>query len=449
LSDQVKKILVVEDDDVFRGLVVKTLKKLKHELFEASNGKDAKELLLLEKIDLVISDIQMPHVSGLDLLNWIKTERPIPVILMTGFSKALETREAHEVGADDFLAKPFREAQLFELVTKYLGEKIEPPAPPVDLDPEFCRVSIADFISEKATEYNIFIRISNTKYIKIAHSGGKISDERIKAYQDKGIQHVYVKREDFSKIVGFNLGIARVVGHADHISQAKKLTFMKHAGNLILENVFVNGVDKGSVQYAKDFIETSMGVMTDDPELFGVLDILSNHADFVYAHSLGVSAFAVMIGRELGWHSAPVLFRLSMGGLFHDIGKKEIEKQLLEKPRVQLTQQERGKIESHPTRGKEILQSMKTVPSEVIAIVYEHHEDALGQGFPRGIGPLEIHPLAKVVHVANIFCEYAVKYRADMQPISPLEAIAMMEGTNEKRFDKAAFGALKKLIAKR
>jgi putative nucleotidyltransferase with HDIG domain len=446
LSNSIR-ILLVEDDDLFRATILRSLVKKQFSVSEASNGKIAREMLLQQTFDLVLSDIQMPHFSGLDLLEWIKKKQPLPVILMTGFSQALETQKAHEAGADDFLAKPFKEADLMEVVRRHTGvvEEASPPPAPVDLDKDFCKVSVEEFLSAKETLHNIYIRISKYKYIKIAHKGGKISEERIKAYKDKGVHFVFVAKEDFARIVGFNLKVARAVSQSS-LAVDKKINFMKHTGELILENAFVQGVNTELFNEAKDFIETSMDILTEDEELFTILDILSTHADFLYAHSLGVSSFSVMIGRELGWHSGPVLFRLTMGGLFHDIGKKEISKETLEKSRPLLTQAERTIIETHPTRGKEILEALKSIPTEVIEIAYQHHEDPIGLGFPRGIGKREIHPLAKVVQVANIFCEYAVKSRADVEPMIATDAIATMERLKSDRMDKEAFAALKRIF---
>jgi len=198
---------------------------------------------------------------------------------------------------------------------------------------------------------------------------------------------------------------------------------------------------------SKMFLETSLDVLTEDQNIFTVLSVLGSHSDFLYAHSLGVSTFSVMIAREMGWTSSPVLFKLAMGGLFHDIGKKEVEREILEKPRIELSPKERSQIESHSTRGKEILETLGNIPSDVIEIAYQHHEDMMGQGFPQGLTKVEIHPLAKVVQAANIFCEYAVKCRPDVQPISGLEAIAQMDKLKKHLLDKECFEALKRIFS--
>ncbi len=288
--------------------------------------------------------------------------------------------------------------------------------------------------------------MTNTKYIRIAHQGGKISADRIQAFQAKGLHYVYIKREDFSRLVGFNLKIAKVLQASDQVGQEKKIHFMSYTADLILESAFVKGVDQEAFQNANEFLKTSMEVLIDDGESFGILNVLSQHADHIYAHSLAVSTFCVMIAREMGWTSAPVLFKLAQGGLFHDVGKKEIDREILEKSRALLTQHERATIETHTARGREILESLKDISGDVIQMAYQHHEDDLGQGYPRRLVKKDIHPFAKVCRVANVFCEHAVKGYPHTEVISPEAAIKKMALFDVETFDKEAFGALRRLF---
>ena len=444
------KILVVDDSHSFRSAIVRSLRRKQYLVTEAPDGLAAKDILTRENFDLVLSDIQMPNFTGLDLLEWIKKEKPIPVILMTGFSRALETKKADEKGADDFLAKPFKDSDLQEVIRRHTaklrGEDLSAEPAIANLENDFCRVSVEEFISANEANQDIYIHITGDKFIKIAHKGGKISEDRIASYKEKGINFVYVRKEEFSKIVNFNLVLARAIKGSDQIDLKKKRHFMKSTGSLILECAFVKGLDHQDLNEAKNFIETSMDLAAEDAEVFDVLNILSAHTDFLYAHSLGVSCFSIMIGRKLGWNSGPLLFRLGLGGLMHDIGKKEISKDILDKPRALLTQEERRNFESHTTRGKEILESLKSMPSEVVEIAYQHHEDPNGGGFPRAILKTDTHPLSVVVRVANIFCGYAIKSRSSQDIMTGPSAIETMEKMHKDTIDQVAFAALKKLF---
>ena len=368
---------------------------------------------------------------------------------MTGFSHILETQRAHELGADEFMAKPFKEQELFEKIRAVLKEEEPEVAPlqkPVSLDTEFCKLPIEDFITEKETDYGIYIRMSPTKYIKIAHKGGKLSEDKIQIFKEKGLSHLYIRQEDFSKLVGFTLLVSKAVSSSGQVEKEKKMRFMQYTGEMIMQQAYVAGADEVLFKNAKDFLTTSLDVMTEDQETFTLLHLLSNHTDYLYAHSLGVSVFSVMIAKQLGWQSPQTLFKLAFSGLFHDIGKKEIPTDLLEKPRSMLTQQERSLLETHTTRGMEILQSLKTASTEVIRVAYEHHEDILGQGFPQGLSKIKIHPFSLIVSVANIFCEYTIRGPQNPAPRTAQAALQAMRTFKVASLDPLAFEALVKVV---
>lgn len=446
-----KKILLVEDDDIFREALKTSLLKKSYEVIEATNGKIARDLLSLRSVDLIVSDIQMPYFSGVDLLEWVKKNKPTPVILMTGFSHILETHRAMELGAEDFLAKPFQEDELLENIEKLIGQQ-EPlhenplPLSSKDLDKEFCKLPIEDFITEKETDYGIYIRMSSSKYIKIAHKGGKLSEEKMEVFKSKGVTHLFIRQEDFYKLVGFTLLVSKAVSSSGQVEKAKKMRFMQYTGEMIMQQAFVTGANDALFRNAKDFLLTSMDILTEDQETFTLLNLLSNHTDYLYAHSLGVSTFSVMIAKQLGWQSPQTLFKIAFAGLFHDIGKKEIPIELLLKPRSTLTQHERALLETHTTRGMEILQSLKTAPTEVIQVAYEHHEDILGQGFPQGLTKNKIHPFTLVVSVANAFCEYTIRGPQNSAPRTAAAAIQAMQTFKQASLDAQAFAALRRVV---
>jgi len=222
----VKNILLVEDDDLFRAALKNILSK-KYQVFEASNGKMARDLLAMSDVHLIISDIQMPHFTGLDLLEWVHNYKPIPLILMTGFLNILDKQKAHDLGAADFLTKPFKEQELFEKISKILGEEKKKEHEfisrgSIDLDKQFCKLPIEDFIADKETEHEIFIRMSAAKYIKIVHKGDKISVDKIKAFKEKGVTHLFIRQEDFSKLVGFTVLVSKAVSSSGQVDKAKK-----------------------------------------------------------------------------------------------------------------------------------------------------------------------------------------------------------------------------------
>lgn len=103
------RVLVAEDEDDLRGFIVGVLKE-SYDVDVAKNGAEALELLKLNRPDLVLTDVMMPEVSGLDLTRAIKGDpslRNIPVILLTARGENEAALEGYEAGADEFVSKPF------------------------------------------------------------------------------------------------------------------------------------------------------------------------------------------------------------------------------------------------------------------------------------------------------------------------------------------------------
>lgn len=102
------RILIVEDDEI----ILRTLEfKLKMEGFEVTaviNGKLALEMLQAREFDLVITDLMLPFVTGLEVLSYVKTHLPgLPVAVLSGADEEATVVEAFNIGADDFIPKPF------------------------------------------------------------------------------------------------------------------------------------------------------------------------------------------------------------------------------------------------------------------------------------------------------------------------------------------------------
>ena len=105
-------ILVVDDDDGIRSLVKKYLNENNYLVTTADSAEDATEKISIIKFDLIVLDIMMPGKSGLEFIKENKDKLETPVILLTAKGEAIERVEGLEIGADDYLAKPFEPKEL-------------------------------------------------------------------------------------------------------------------------------------------------------------------------------------------------------------------------------------------------------------------------------------------------------------------------------------------------
>ncbi|MFN3821464.1 MAG: response regulator [bacterium] len=117
-----KRILLVDDEPEPRDAIRQTLELLGYEVLTASNGLEAFQVVSVEHVDLIISDIYMEVVDGLQLLeNLRKAGFTIPVILITGYDPASAHQAAEKFGALAILQKPFRLMTLKGVLDKVFG----------------------------------------------------------------------------------------------------------------------------------------------------------------------------------------------------------------------------------------------------------------------------------------------------------------------------------------
>ncbi len=114
-----KQILIVEDEEIARDVLIQALETLGYGALGAVDGRHALEQLAQNHIDLVLTDIYMPRLNGLELLRKLREDgNEVPVILITGFDADEARQVAKEYRASALLLKPFRLAQLKELLDK-------------------------------------------------------------------------------------------------------------------------------------------------------------------------------------------------------------------------------------------------------------------------------------------------------------------------------------------
>ena len=132
MNKNIFHILVVDDDDRIRELVKEYLVENNFLVTTSKNAYDAKEKLQIIKFDILILDIMMPGESGLSLTKEVKKNSSTPIILLTAKGEAEDRIEGLEIGADDYLIKPFEPKELLLRIRNILN-KIKKPALPDEI----------------------------------------------------------------------------------------------------------------------------------------------------------------------------------------------------------------------------------------------------------------------------------------------------------------------------
>jgi DNA-binding response OmpR family regulator len=137
-------VLVVDDEPIVREVAVRYLERAGYRTQEAGDGLTARRLLEEEPPDLVVLDVMLPGVDGLELCRWIRSSSELPVIMLTARGEEADRIVGLELGADDYITKPFSPRELTARVRTVLRRA----APPGDVVE---RLSFGDVELDAAT----------------------------------------------------------------------------------------------------------------------------------------------------------------------------------------------------------------------------------------------------------------------------------------------------------
>jgi two-component system, OmpR family, phosphate regulon response regulator OmpR len=160
-------ILVVDDDDGIRSLVKKYLNENNFLVTASDNAENASEKIKIIKFDLIVLDIMMPGKSGLEFIKDHKEKLDTPIILLTAKSETSERIEGLEIGADDYLPKPFEPKELVLRIKNILNKTIKTE-----------QIRIIKFANIKI-DLNKLLIIKNDKEFKINNTEKTILEKMI------------------------------------------------------------------------------------------------------------------------------------------------------------------------------------------------------------------------------------------------------------------------------
>jgi two-component system, OmpR family, response regulator ResD len=155
------KVLVVDDEPIVRDVVTRYLRRDGFETVEADSGEEAKALLEASRPALVVLDVMLPGISGLELCQWIRANSTLPVILLTARGEEADRIVGLELGADDYVTKPFSPRELAVRVRNVLRRTREDPL--ADGDIRFGDV-VVNGASREVLRHGVRIRLTTREF---------------------------------------------------------------------------------------------------------------------------------------------------------------------------------------------------------------------------------------------------------------------------------------------
>lgn len=449
------KIMLVDDDDSVREALSEILSRRGWHVEDFSNAEGALAALRSEHYGVILADINMPGLSGMDFLHLAKETAPgVPVVMITGYPSIDLAVEAIKYGAVDFLQKPFKAEELEivirkaagnampcfsrtgdkkraigtlpELARKRLEDKIKELSILHTISESLDEVSEKDDIFRKTMDIAQIIADADRAFILVVeHENGKLVVRASSGYEDLDVtgRKFLLAEEPFKEVLekkcysyfmaggGSMNGLVPIGGAvpvllAPMIINREAVVILgltgRHGGSEISNDaltLLLNLTAKASLKLEN--IALSENIFS---SIIGALNSLINALDardtYTRDHSHRVTSYAVQIAKIMECPQE-VVDSISFAGPLHDIGKIGVRDDILLK-RGSFTEEEREIMKSHVVRGEEILRPLNLLSSEKAVVLY-HHERWDGGGYPKGLAGAEIPLVARIFSVADTF----------------------------------------------
>lgn len=435
---QKEKILVIDDEDFILQLSRDILTKINYDVKTISNGNEGIKLLENEKFDLLLTDIKMPEINGLDVIRHVRTNnKEIPIIVITGHGTLDTAINALKLGAQGFILKPFTPVELRTAVaealekTRLLSENIRMHA----LMPlfEISKEIISETDPKRLLRLIVEIAVRETHADKaflclIDEVTGKIGME-----EDYGLSPDFVRKfkEKYGdKIVRFIVKEKRPLLVTPEVKlpagfeQIKEIESMSSGiympltirGNSIgvlyisrtgsehpftpseVELVLVlSGQAAVAIENAHLYEKLEQSYLSTIVTLSGVVEARDLYTD---KHMKDIAEYSVEIAKQLELPDNDIE-NIRKAALLHDLGKICVPDHILMKP-DKLSNEEMDIIKKHPTTGAKMIEPVE--PLKHAREIMKHHQECYdGSGYPDGLRGEDIPLGARIIAVSDAF----------------------------------------------
>jgi len=476
-----EKILVVDDEDMIRDLCSHILSAEGYQVTTVSNGTAALEELNHSATDLLITDIKMPGIDGLELFERVKARKQDMVtIFITGHGTLDTAIESLMRGVDGFVLKPFTQEELLGAVDRAISrsrlqkENIRLKAliplfeiskllvTEIDLAHLFkiiTEVLVQEF-SVNRVSLMLLDEASGSLLIRASH--GLPTDIALKARrkEGEGVSGLVLKYRNALIISAGKHPDPEVVAVLNHDDMPTSSMSVPLLGKNKMFGVL--NVSKPSGTFTASDLQIvlilSSQVVTAMENAALYENLRENYFRTVQAlvaaveakdpytrwHSTNVAKYAVAVARDLGM-SPSQLEEIHIAAILHDVGKIGISELIISKP-ARLSREEFDLMKDHPAHGIRILEPIG-FSSAIINAIYQHHERYDGKGYPRGLAGEEIVFAARILNVADTI-DAMVSERPYRGTISSQEVLIELQRESGGQFDPRVAESARRLIEK-
>lgn len=264
-------------------------------------------------------------------------------------------------------------------------------------------------VTSKDITFDVFLRLADDNYAHIFSKSSGVDYKRLAQYIQKGVTHLHVRSEDDAAFKEYVQRSPEKILTDPAVADAKKVSILLNMAEQNIAELFnvikvSDDAAKTSVKIVKSFIS----LLAENPKTLATLLKVASHGEYLYYHSISTAVVSMFLARSSGQANARMLEICGLGGFLHDIGLTLLPKEVVDSP-TDLTAAQWREMRSHPKLGLKMLESVPNVPDEVRYIIFQHHEEPAGSGYPSGLRGSVIFYPAKIVGLADSFCALITK----------------------------------------
>ena len=421
-------ILVVDDEPIVREFCIRLLRMKEYKVSAAENGRVALSMLEKQQYDLVLTDLQMPEMGGLDLLREIRAHyTDIDVVIFTASATVETARAALTLGAFDYLTKPVSVDDLDRTVQRALKWRL------AQREKQHLSEIITLYQISQTFTSTLDTTVSARKIVEVLQRYFSPTTLSISMYdpEEGHLELLACEGEQIPFSEGQVITLHETANGHDMIGAHMNLICMQaepeddtHYCTLLLRTndrpVGVLHISRTPDQPAIDGHERRMLMICasqiaasfDNSRLYrqqqeqylqtiqAFAALIDARDAYTHGHSEQVMRYAVRLG-ELINLNAERLKHIRYGALIHDIGKICVRDNVLLKP-GRLTDEEFAHIQRHPSLGADILRHIRAL-RHVIPLIEFHHERLDGSGYPVGLKEDEISQDVRILAISDAF----------------------------------------------
>jgi len=305
---------------------------------------------------------------------------------------------------------------------------------------EFIDFPVDGITDNSTTDFELFLKVSD-HCVLYGGSGYKWYRRELTDLLRHGIDQFLIRPEDCGRAEMYRQ-LAQLPLLEKNLAPKERIVRIEQIGAEFTRCLYNGEITDACVAKANDLAESMVDCIAEDPSCIQELTGLADHDYYTYVHSIRVGAYTAAVAIEMGLTDHRRLQEIALGGIMHDIGKKEVPIEVINKVGA-LTDIEWDQMRSHPSEGAKLLDHslLSMVPKEIIL---HHHEKLDGSGYPDGLQESGLLVEVQIATLADVF-DALTSSRSYQQKRSRFEALDFMR--HKMVGDKLAKEPFRALVA--